>query len=249
MHVQYSADERRFVYKGLQYRMMERHDRCGCECLVKAADCRPGQIYREDECRCVCSPDDRLQCLNQQKQQLEIVPDNNNDHDDKMKLVQYPILSLYKPVRSNAGRLFVWNETECKCHCKYMPLGVIVASNQCFISRKKSLSSSLFSSSSSSNTATTSVPSTSTSSSSTTTSLLLLSSKKIGAPLLMNSKVVTLEQWNKNNKIDTKIVTETGNFTEHWSMPSGDCCQQSNGQMMMARFDFNLSKNDYFYCR
>lgn len=233
MHVQYSSNERRFVYKGLHYRMMERHDRCACECLVKATDCRPEQIYLEDECRCVCSPDNRLQCLNQQQQQMQL-----DNVDNEVKPVQYSMLTKYKQKRFNVGsiigsRLFVWNETECKCNCKYMPFGV--ASDQCFISNEKSLTSHSYHRS--------------TDVAAAAASLLMPGNSIVSKQLLMNTKVVTLEHWNENETMN-QMAGKIKNFqTPMPLMPLGNCCQQSNGQMLMPDggvFNFNFSKN---YCR
>lgn len=89
MHVQYSPTQRRFRFSGIQHIRVEYHQQCGCECIQQSKDCNHGQIYRPNECRCVCSLNDRLQCVRQ-----------NNYRNQSMPTFRF------------------WNEINCQCQCR-----------------------------------------------------------------------------------------------------------------------------------
>ncbi|CAG2172121.1 unnamed protein product [Oppiella nova] len=54
IRVKYSTVERRLKFEGFKVFRIERHDMCSCDCIQKAVDCSPKQIYSESECRCLC---------------------------------------------------------------------------------------------------------------------------------------------------------------------------------------------------
>ena len=43
-----------FKYAGDEIVTLERHDKCACDCRVKAQDCNEAQVYLPHECRCMC---------------------------------------------------------------------------------------------------------------------------------------------------------------------------------------------------
>ncbi|KAK7602771.1 hypothetical protein V9T40_006745 [Parthenolecanium corni] len=53
-------------YIGKKIVTLLRHNECQCDCKTKAKDCRGGQIYKQDECRCVCANgNEEQQCTKQ----------------------------------------------------------------------------------------------------------------------------------------------------------------------------------------
>ncbi|RWS30020.1 vascular endothelial growth factor A-like protein [Leptotrombidium deliense] len=52
--LQYSPISRKFKFKGLKVFKMDKHEQCSCQCIQKPADCTSTQVYRPEECRCVC---------------------------------------------------------------------------------------------------------------------------------------------------------------------------------------------------
>ncbi|KAI9561394.1 hypothetical protein GHT06_012351 [Daphnia sinensis] len=42
------------VYLNVKHVNIEKHNKCKCQCKVKASDCNPQQIYDKNNCRCVC---------------------------------------------------------------------------------------------------------------------------------------------------------------------------------------------------
>ncbi|KAH9425502.1 Nucleolar complex protein 3 [Dermatophagoides pteronyssinus] len=63
IHIKYSNEQRKYRFNSIKNISIEYHQKCGCECIQKSNDCQYGQIYLENECRCVCSLNDRLKCL------------------------------------------------------------------------------------------------------------------------------------------------------------------------------------------
>ncbi|CAG9832219.1 unnamed protein product [Diabrotica balteata] len=54
---QYTGDKKmRYVSKELI--PLERHLKCKCDCKVRAEHCLPNQVYRKDECDCICTNTD-----------------------------------------------------------------------------------------------------------------------------------------------------------------------------------------------
>lgn len=96
IHIKYSNEQRKYRFNSIKNISIEYHQKCGCECIQKSNDCQYGQIYLENECRCVCSLNDRLKCLRKNQ--------SNNNSNKK-------ILPTFHQ----------WNEINCQCQCR-LPL-------------------------------------------------------------------------------------------------------------------------------
>lgn len=89
MHVQYSFQERKFQFYGVERLVVEKHTECGCECIQKQTDCASGQHYLIDECRCICPAQAKIDCFRRQRM-----------HDN----ILAPFIN--------------WNSAQCLCECK-----------------------------------------------------------------------------------------------------------------------------------
>ncbi|RWS09096.1 vascular endothelial growth factor A-like protein [Dinothrombium tinctorium] len=66
VRLQYLAENSKFRLKGLKVFKMDKHEECSCQCIQKASDCNELQMYRAEECRCVCRDLQKvLQCIQQ----------------------------------------------------------------------------------------------------------------------------------------------------------------------------------------
>ncbi|XP_015791086.1 uncharacterized protein LOC107367834 isoform X3 [Tetranychus urticae] len=54
MVLRYIPHSRRFKYAGRQRFSFASHKQCSCECIQKESDCSSSQLYKKEECRCVC---------------------------------------------------------------------------------------------------------------------------------------------------------------------------------------------------
>ncbi|XP_053206775.1 vascular endothelial growth factor A-like isoform X2 [Panonychus citri] len=54
MVLRYIPHSRQFKYAGRQRFTFEGHNQCECKCIQKETDCTFGQLYKKEECRCVC---------------------------------------------------------------------------------------------------------------------------------------------------------------------------------------------------
>ncbi|XP_075680126.1 PDGF- and VEGF-related factor 1 [Dermatophagoides pteronyssinus] len=99
IHIKYSNEQRKYRFNSIKNISIEYHQKCGCECIQKSNDCQYGQIYLPNECRCVCSLNDRLKCLRKNQ--------SNNNSNKK-------ILPTFHQ----------WNEINCQCQCR-LPLSTL----------------------------------------------------------------------------------------------------------------------------
>lgn len=89
LHLRFSARDRRFQLGGVVRVQVEKHRRCACQCVTQPGDCRPGQLYRADECRCICPMAIKAACLKRQR-----------------------------AVGSLLARFIIWKPERCECECK-----------------------------------------------------------------------------------------------------------------------------------
>lgn len=65
IRVKYSTEEKRLKFEGFKVFRIEKHDNCSCDCIQKASDCSPNQIYSQSECRCLCPNNNEVnECQN-----------------------------------------------------------------------------------------------------------------------------------------------------------------------------------------
>lgn len=66
--IHFVNSNQKFKYDGMRVFKMEKHESCSCECVQQSQDCNEYQIYRPEECRCVCrNPDAAADCISDPK--------------------------------------------------------------------------------------------------------------------------------------------------------------------------------------
>ncbi|XP_055930754.1 vascular endothelial growth factor A-like isoform X2 [Argiope bruennichi] len=84
-----------FENQGTNVFSLEQHDRCACKCKENANNCSVRQVFREDECRCICTnQEEAVQCTGPKR-----IWDNSECACKCRKILDCSTGSIFNPLK------------------------------------------------------------------------------------------------------------------------------------------------------